>query len=130
MFRMRLAALMSGENISRDFEKHLQYSTSKRGQLQGFFSDNTVQHFIIIELSLSSNLIFCFLFKQYYQRKVIQKEAAIEPVYRTPLWKSRLDRIKRDGHHGHYDCGPNYFSVFPFLKGFPFKTNQEFLNCV
>ena len=45
MFRMRLAVLMSGENISRDFEKHLQYSTSKRGELQGFFSDNTIQTF-------------------------------------------------------------------------------------
>lgn len=43
------------------------------------------------------------------------KETLIEPLYKNPMWKSRLHRIKRDGHHGHYDCGPNYFSVFPFF---------------
>merc|ERR1719461_2226075 len=49
------------------------------------------------------------------QMEASEAMAMIEPLYKNKLWKGRLHRIKRDGHGGHYDCGPNYFSIFPFF---------------
>ena len=112
MFRLVLAMMMSGTDQSGEIEKHLNNSNLVTDILQEHISDNTRKLFLPPKYWSA-----LFLHSKYYLRDIIKgkvKDPRLEPLYRNTSWKSRLTRIKRDGHR-HYDCGPNYFSVFPFF---------------
>ena len=111
---MLLAMMMSGTDQSGEIEAHLNNSNIVTDIVQEYTSDNNRRNQLLQQKWLYAH----FLHSEYYLKEIFKKEAKerrLEPLYRNTLWKSRLKRIKRDGKHGHYDCGPNYFSVFPFF---------------
>ena len=107
-FRLLLAMMMSGTDQSGEIETHLYNNSNLVTDFQKIIVENS---FFFAEKLISAQ----FLNFTYQEKiKTEAKEQRLEPLYRNTSWKSRLTRIKRDGH-GHYDCGPNYFSVFPFF---------------